>query len=102
MGALRFFSKVAFICNLFFLFAVTLHFVPLVREESLVATIVIIGYFLAVFIFNPTINILYLIFLFSKRSLYASIPKWLVVTNFIFLVIQILYIILILNDTFYY
>jgi hypothetical protein len=101
MRLLLFLSRVALICNIFFLLTVLLQWKNFVREESVVSTIVIIGYFLAVFIFNPLVNLLYITFLAIRRRLSDIIPKWLVIANFIFLLLQLLYIILFLNGTLY-
>jgi hypothetical protein len=98
---LLFLSRVAFICNLFFLCSVALQFRSFVNEDSLVSTIVILGYFFAVFLFNPIANVSYVISILLKRKLFKLVPKWLVLTNFIMLIVQILYIILFLNDTVY-
>jgi hypothetical protein len=59
------------------------------------------GYFLAVFLFNPIVNVSYAFCILLKRKLFKLVPKWLVLTNFILLIVQILYIILFLNDTVY-
>jgi hypothetical protein len=99
---LRFFSRVAFICNIVFLFSVALQYRSFIKEETVVSNIIILGYFLAVFLFNPLVNILYAIYLLVTKKLFKLVPKWLVLTNFIMLIVQILYIILFLNDTIYY
>jgi len=95
---LTFLSRVAFLCNLFFLATVILHFRNYVTDQAAVSTIVIIGYFLSLFLFNPLVNITYLILLIRKKKLFAVVPAWLVIANFIFLLLQLLYI-LYLNDT---
>jgi hypothetical protein len=99
---LRFFSRVAFIFNIFFLLAVALQYKSFIKEESLVYNFIIVSFFPAVFLFSPIINISYFITILVKRKLFSLVPKWLVLTNFIMLIIQILYIIIFLNDPFYY
>lgn len=101
MRWLLFISKLAFISNVFFVFTVILHFYSFLQEQALVSTIVIIGYALSVFLFTPLVNILYLVFLVLRRKLFALVPKWLVITNFIFLLLQLAYIILFLNGSVY-
>jgi hypothetical protein len=96
---LRFFSRVAFIFNLFFLLSVALQYRSFIREGTIVYNLIIMGFFPAVFLFSPVINISYGIVLAAKRKLFSLVPKWLVLTNFIMLIVQILYIILFLNDT---
>ncbi len=101
MRVIAFLSKVALVCNLFFLLTVVLHFYNFVGEDSMVSIIVIIGYALAVFIFTPLVNIIYLTALGLRKNLFAAVPKWIVITNFIFLILQIIYVILFLNDSFF-
>ena len=101
MRWLSFLSKLALVCNLFFLLSVFLHFNSFLKDEAIVSTIVIIGYALAVFIFTPIINMIYFTFLVLRKKLFGIVPKWLVLTNFIFLLLQILYVILFLNDSVY-
>src|SRR5215212_12223997 len=97
MRWLSFLSRVAFVCNLFFLFTVALHFSSFLQDQVIVSTIVIIGYVLSVFIFNPLSNVINLAVLLFRRKLFDVVPAWLVISNFIFLILQILYIILFLN-----
>jgi hypothetical protein len=95
MRALLFLSRIAFICNIFSIFAIVLLWKNFIGDQAVVSTIGIIGYFLAV-ILNPLVNLLYLVFLLRKK-LYKAVPRWLVLANFIFLVLQLQYI-LFLND----
>jgi hypothetical protein len=101
MRWLSFLSKVTFVCNLFFLFTVLLRFNSFLQDQAIISTIVIIGYFLSVFIFNPFTNIVYLGVLLFRRKLFDVVPAWLVITNFVFLLLQIIYILFFLNDTVY-
>ena len=94
---LTFLSRVAFICNLFFLATVVLHFQPYVSDPAAVSTIVIMGYFLSLFLFNPVVNIAYLVLLLRGKKIVDIVPRWLAIANFIFLLLQILFI-LFLND----
>ena|SRR2546421_2748960 len=93
-----FLSRVALICNVFFLLTVLLHYRNYIEDQVTVSTVIIIGYVMAVFIFNPIVNIYYLIILARKKKLFQIVPRWLVLTNFIFLLLQLQYI-LFLNDT---
>jgi hypothetical protein len=95
MRALLFLSRIAFICNIFSIFAVVLLWRNFIEAQAVVSTIGIIGYFFAV-ILNPLVNLLYLVFLL-RNKLFKAVPRWLVLTNFIFLVLQLQYI-LFLND----
>ena len=101
MGWLRFLSRVAFICNVFFLLSVLLQLTDFTKNEAVISTIAITGYFLAVFVFSPLVNLIYLILILSRRNPFTFVPKWLVISNFAFLLIQIIFIAF-LNDTFNY
>lgn len=80
---------------------VALHFYRFLEDQALVSTVVIIGYALAVFIFTPLVNILYFAFLVLRKKLFDIVPRWMVITNFIFLLLQIAYIIFFLNGSIY-
>lgn len=101
MRIIGFLSRVALVCNLFFLLTVALHFYRFVDDNSLVSIIVIIGYALAVFIFTPLVTVFYIVLLVLRKKLTDVVPRWLIITNFIFLLLQILYTILFLNDSFF-
>ena len=101
MRWLSFLSKLALVCNIFFLVSVALQFNSFLEDQAIVSTIVIIGYALAVFIFTPLVNMIYFALLVLRKKLFDVVPKWLVLTNFIFLLLQILYVILFLNDSVY-
>jgi hypothetical protein len=92
-----FLSRVAFICNVFSLLTILLLWKNFIGDQVIVSTIAIMGYFLAI-IFNPLVNIIYGILLLSKQPLFMIVPKWLVITNFVFLLLQLQYIFF-LNDT---
>ena len=98
MRFVLFLSRIAFVCNLFFLAAVLLRMLPAANNGITVSTAVIVGYFL-VALFNPLVNLIYLVLLIRKK-LFISLPRWLVIANFIFLLLQLQYI-LFLNDSFH-
>lgn len=97
MRWLLFLSRIAFVCNLFSIFAILLMWRDIIQNQVAVSTIIIIGYFLAI-VFNPIVNVCYIIMLILKKPLFKTVPKWLVLVNFIFLLLQLQYI-LFLNDT---
>ena len=99
MRVLSFLSKLALICNLFFLMTVLLHFYRFLDDQAIISIVVIIGYALAVFVLTPLVNILYLLALISRRKLFDVVPRWLVLVNFIFLLLQLVYILFVLNGT---
>jgi hypothetical protein len=94
---IAFLSRVAFICNGFFLITALLQYKNVVQEVVAVSTIVVLGYFLSIFVFNPLVNFCYLVLLLRKQKLFDGVPRWLVMANFIFLILQVLYI-LFLHD----
>ncbi|HVK97887.1 MAG TPA: hypothetical protein VM368_08720 [Flavisolibacter sp.] len=97
MRWLLFLSRIAFLSNVFFALAVSIQIIDWIRNPELVSTILVIGYLLAA-IFNPLVNLLYILFLPLGRRKLKEIPTWLMIANFLFLVLQIFYIIY-LNDT---
>jgi hypothetical protein len=101
MRWLLFLSRVALVCNFFFLMTVVLHFNSFLEDQALVSTIVIMGYALSVFLFTPFVNVIYFAVLVLRKKLFNAVPKWLVITNFIFLLLQIFYIIFFLNGSIY-
>lgn len=101
MRLVSFLSKLALICNFFFLLSVLLHFYSFLEDQAIVSTVVIIGYALAVFVFTPLVSVLYLALLVLRKKLFDVVPKWLVLTNFVFLLLQITYILLFLNGSIY-
>jgi hypothetical protein len=92
-----FLSRIAFICNVFFLLALGLRAGVPVGAQVVVSTVGVIGFVLAA-LFNPLVNIIYATLLLRRR-LGAALPRWLVLANFICLLLQIQYI-LFLNGVF--
>lgn len=95
---MRFFSKIVFICNCCFIASVILRFVENANKKKgnfngniilqpLESTLVVLGYG-AIFI-NLVFNLFVLVMLSQKKDL--KIPRWLMWTSFIFLIIQIYY-----------
>lgn len=99
MRFLSFLSKLALVCNLVFLLSVALHFFSFLEDQVLISSIIIIGYALAVFVFNPLVNIIYLAYILLRKNLFAVVPRWLVAINFIFLLLQAVYILFFLNGS---
>jgi len=100
MRWLLFLSRVAFICNLFSLLTLLILWKNFVHQQAIVGTIAILGYVLAI-VFNPIVNLIYGSLLLAKRTALALILNWLIFANFLFLLLQVLYIYL-QNDTFNY
>ena len=92
MGMLRLLSKVAFICNGCFLLAIAIvHFHPPL-DPGLSSFLLILGFFLSV-VFNGIVNLWLGAMLFAGGSV-IPVPVWQRVTNFIFLIIQLTFILI--------
>lgn len=97
MRWLLFLSRLAFICNVFFVLAVSLQLTRWFQNQDAEAFVIIIGYFLVAFI-NPIVNFCYLYLLFGKRDRLQVVPLWLRIANVVFLIFEIIYL-LYLNGT---
>lgn len=86
----RFLSKVAFLLNIAFLLACAIHYIPSAKhwDQDWVSTIVVTAYFIAIPV-NILFNGIILFFLIKKNSI--NIDRWLIIVNFIILVLQGLY-----------
>jgi len=93
MRWLLFLSRVAFICNILFLVSFSLRIYDWLGIEEIVSTIVIIGWVLAI-IFNPVVNLCYLVIFWLKRQSLSIIPTWLMVMNILFLILQLIFLLL--------
>jgi hypothetical protein len=98
----RFLSRVAFICNLFFVLGVLLQSTSFLSSQALRSTILIAGFILAPFLFNPLVNLMYLALLVRRKPLAPSVSRWLAFANFIFLLVQILFLLFFLHDPFHH
>jgi hypothetical protein len=93
MRWLLFLSRVAFICNLLFLVSFSLLIGKWLSNESISSTMIVTGYVLSV-VFNPFVNLCYLVIFWVKRKKLASIPAWLIVMNLLFLILQLVYLLM--------
>ena len=95
---MRFFSKIAFICNLGFLVFIILGYIELNNNKNnnsapifplpfVEGTLVVLGQF-AIFV-NLLFCLMAFIMLVSKRPM--LIPTWLIIFNFTFLFAQVYY-----------
>jgi hypothetical protein len=93
MQLLRLLSRVAFICNICFLLASFIQWLPNPPEGGLISLVIVCGYLLSIFV-NVVVN-LWVIFLLTARRLRgAAVPGWLLVVNFMFFVLQLLLLVL--------
>lgn len=89
MQKLLFFSRVAFICNLCFILTFLMQYTSLVPAPVLASTTIILGNVMALLV-NFGVNVFYGILLVNRRELLSNIPRWLVIANFLFFVIQLI------------
>src|SRR5688500_2721393 len=98
MRVFNFLSKFAFICNIAFLLFVFFRWLELKKPAAASAgkvidvpffTDIIITLGVSAFIINLIMSIFYVLFL--VRGKMKSIPVWLPVINFMFLILQIIY-----------
>jgi hypothetical protein len=97
MRRLYFFSRVAFICNIFFVVAFSIQLSNWIKDEQVKSSVVMLGYIIGIPL-NIIVNLCYLGMLIFRKKLTQTIPAWLITANILFLVIQVLYFIY-LNDT---
>ena len=91
MRWLLFLSRLSFICGIFFLLALSLQIRGIanwVTDESAASTIITIGVFMGQLVV-PVTNICYLVIWIARKR--SGVPRWLVIANFIFLVVLLYY-----------
>jgi len=93
MQLLRLLSRVAFICNICFLLASFIQWLPNPPEGGLISMVIVLGYLLSIFV-NVVVNIWVVTLLTTRRLRAANVPVWLLVVNFAFFLLQLLLIIL--------
>ena len=95
---MKFFSKITFICNLSFLVFIALSFIELSNKKAssaygilplpfITGSLVILGQF-AIFL-NLIFNLITAVFFIFKKQL--AIAQWLLIVNFLFLLMQLYY-----------
>ena len=90
MRWLLFLSRLAFICNVFFLLAFSLQISNWVKDQDLTSYFVIIGYVMG-FVLNPLTNLCYFFMGIIARKKLSIVPAWLITANILFLVIDAFY-----------
>ena len=91
MRWLLFLSRLAFICGIFFLLSLSLLIWDWIKDESLVSTIITIGFFMGMIIVPITL-ISYLALWLIRKKLSAIVPRWLIIANFLVLLLLLGYI----------
>lgn len=92
MKWLSFLSKLAFICNICFLFCFLLRYSNLQLDEELNGLLIIIGWFMAIIV-SLFYFLLTFIAIARRRHAKADIPAWLIITNFVFMVVELIYLV---------
>lgn len=89
MPKLLFISRVALICNFCFAIAYLLRFIPVVSQGIVLSTLVILGT-----VVTTVVNILlagvYIVVALAGRRLFSQVPAWLVLTNLLFFLLQVI------------
>jgi len=89
MQVFRFLSRVAFICNICFLLASFIQWLPHPPEGELVGQIIVMGYILSM-LFNIITGLSIIILFVIGKLRTAAIPIWLLVINGLFFLLQII------------
>lgn len=87
MRKLLFLSRVAFLCNCCFLLAWLIQYMPVSPHGHIASTIIVLGTGVAV-ILNMVVNFFVIISLIQKKSNWQLYPRWLIICNFLFLLMQ--------------
>lgn len=89
MRKLLFLNRLALICNILFIVCLVFQRTKdIIPSQDLKGLIIILGWFLS-FILDLAANIWLGILLLNRRAI--GVPKWLLVTNLLFLIIQFFY-----------
>jgi hypothetical protein len=89
MQVFRFLSRVAFICNICFLLASFIQWLPHPPEAEPVASIIVMGYFLSM-LFNVLVTLAIIVLFIIGKLRAAAIPTWLLVVNGLFFLLQLI------------
>jgi hypothetical protein len=92
MQSLIFFSRVAFICNVCFAVVWTMRYYPMLKQGQpgeFVSLVLILGILIA-FLLNIVVNLFVIVFMLQRKSIWKHFPQWLIITNFLFLLPQII------------
>lgn len=92
MAGFSFFSRFAFICNIFFLICLLVNLFVVVDQAEklgfLADTAIAMGMVLAP-VLNMGVNLWFIVLLLGKKEI--TVAKWLTTFNFLVLVLQIIY-----------
>ena len=91
MRWLLFLSRLAFICGVFFLLTLSLLVKDWIRDETMVSTIITIGFFMGMIIVPVTL-LCYLVLWIAGKKPASIVPRWLIIGNIFVLLILLTYI----------
>jgi len=91
MRWLLFLSRLSFICGLFFLLTLSQLVWGWVKDDSLVSTIITIGFFMGMLIVPVTL-FCYLVLWIARKKPARIVPRWLIIANIFVLFILLAYI----------
>ncbi|HVF95772.1 MAG TPA: hypothetical protein VM871_00540 [Flavisolibacter sp.] len=86
-----FLSRLALVCNCFFLLALSLQFGRWFQNQDAESLVITIGYFMTALL-NPLVVLCYVILFLLNRSKLHVVPSWLRIINALFLLLQAFYI----------
>ena len=92
MRPVRFFSRVAFICNVCFLLVLVAsnrHLLDTMPDNGLLSDIIVLGYLVSAVI-NLLVNVAVLVLFILARLRRAGVPVWLLIVNFVIFIVQII------------
>ena len=84
---LYFVSRVAFLCNICLLLAISMKYFQVIPEGSLKSTVIIAGLLLSV-LFNALVMCWMLVLLVTGNKSRILVPAWLITVNTVFFIIQ--------------
>lgn len=97
MRLLRFLSRVAFICNICYLLTSLAQYVPNLENGNILSTMIVLGWLLSILV-NVLVNgWVLVVWAFTKGRL--DVPRWLMIINFIILVVQLLILFFFTHDS---
>lgn len=87
MKILIFSSRIALICNICFIIAEIMRYTADLFLNPVYSTVVVLGY--VSIVLNVVLALVFLILFLSDKQSLKSFPRWLLITNFLFLIAQI-------------
>lgn len=92
MRWLLFLSRLAFICGICILLSISILIWKWTNEQAIESTIITIGFFIGIIVLPLTL-LSYLVVIIMRRNLVSIVPLWLIITNIIWFILYLFYII---------